>query len=264
MDTLAEKILNERNYFKKLELVYYLKKLTGIYFDNSVILKTELARMFIEDRKLKVDENLVVTACLLCSCKKKKNATNFENILKYAKEGAEFLEQLGFNKRFCKICEEVNRYSNSGIREIESDILEVVDSFGGLVLDRPERKGFPIDEALVLTEYRNFKGFKNNFMDEFKEFVNKNEKIEKNNELLTINDTNGPISSLIKMIKNCEKASIEVNNVINFLGRDRKQVLDEINKYKGKTENIIEKSEEIERKNRAKDFGIGNFNKNSM
>ena len=78
---------------------------------------------------------------------------------------------LGFDKRFCKICEEVNRYSGSTPREPESDILELVDSFGGLVLDRPERKGFPIDEALVLTEYRNLKGYNNIFMDKFKEFI---------------------------------------------------------------------------------------------
>ena len=56
-------------------------------------------------------------------------------------------------------------------REPESDILELVDNFGGLVLDRPERKGFPIDEALVLTEYRNLKGCNNRFMEQFKEFI---------------------------------------------------------------------------------------------
>ena len=56
-------------------------------------------------------------------------------------------------------------------REPESDILELVDNFGGLVLDRPERRGFPIDEALVLTEYRNLKGVNNRFMEQFKEFI---------------------------------------------------------------------------------------------
>ena len=127
--------------------------------------------MFMDDMNLGVDKNLVITACILCGCKKKKDATDIETIRSYAKNGANYLATLGFDKRFCKICEEVNRYSGSSPREPESDILELVDNFGGLVLDRPERKGFPIDEALVLTEYRNLKGVENRFLDKFKEFI---------------------------------------------------------------------------------------------
>lgn len=171
METFADYILNEKDYTKKLEIAYYLQKRTGIFFDNSVILKTELARMFMEDIDLGVDKNLVLTACLLCGCKKKKDATDIDTVKNYALDGAKYLATLGFDKKFCKICEEVNRYSGSNPREPESDILELVDSFGGLVLDRPERKGFPIDEALVLTEYRNLKGYHNRFMQEFKDFI---------------------------------------------------------------------------------------------
>lgn len=171
METFADYILQEQDYIKKLEIAYYLQKRTGIYFDNTVIFKTELARMFMDDMNLGVDKNLVITACILCGCKKKKDATNIETIRGYAKNGANYLATLGFDKRFCKICEEVNRYSGSSPREPESDILELVDNFGGLVLDRPERRGFPIDEALVLTEYRNLKGYDNRFMEKFKEFV---------------------------------------------------------------------------------------------
>ena len=171
MDTFADYILGEQDYVKKLEIAYYLQKRTGIFFDNSVILKTELARMFMEDIDLGVDKNLVITACLLYGCKKKKDATDINTIKNYAQNGAKYLATLGFDKRFCKICEEVNRYSGSTPREPESDILELVDNFGGLVLDRPERRGFPIDEALVLTEYRNLKGCNNRFMEQFKEFV---------------------------------------------------------------------------------------------
>ena len=171
METFADYILGEKNYTKKLEIAYYLQKRTGIFFDNSVILKTELARMFMEDIDLGVDKNLVITACLLCACKKKKDATDIDTIKNYAQNGAKYLATLGFDKRFCKICEEVNRYSGSTPRELESDILELVDNFGGLVLDRPERRGFPIDEALVLTEYRNLKGVTNRFMEQFKEFI---------------------------------------------------------------------------------------------
>ena len=171
METLAANILNEKDYFEKLEILYYLHKKAGIFFDNSVILKTEIARMFMEDIDLRVDKNLVITACLLCGCKKKKDATDIDTIKNYAQDGAEYLATLGFDKRFCKICEEVNRYSGSLPREPESDILELIDSFGGLVLDRPERRGFPIDEALVLTEHRNLKGLSNRFMEQFKEFI---------------------------------------------------------------------------------------------
>lgn len=171
METFADYILQEQDYIKKLEIAYYLQKRTGIYFDNTVIFKTELARMFMDDMNLGVDKNLVITACILCGCKKKKDATDIETIRSYAKNGANYLATLGFDKRFCKICEEVNRYSGSSPREPESDILELVDNFGGLVLDRPERKGFPIDEALVLTEYRNLKGVENRFLDKFKEFI---------------------------------------------------------------------------------------------
>lgn len=85
--------------------------------------------------------------------------------------GAKYLETLGFSNRFCKICSEVNRYQGNEEREKESDILELVDNFGGLVLNRPERKGYPIDEALNLMENRNLKDKNNVFLKKFKEFV---------------------------------------------------------------------------------------------
>ena len=178
MKSFADYILNEQDYFKKLEITYYLQKKTGIFFDNSVLLKTEIARMFMETMDLNVDRNLVITACLLCGCKKKKDATDISTIKNFAQDGAKYLLKLGFDKRFCKICEEVNRYSGSEPREPESDILELVENFGGLVLDRPERRGFPIDEAIVLTEYRNLKGYKNRFMEQFKEFIYREEGIK--------------------------------------------------------------------------------------
>lgn len=171
METFADYILGEKDYIKKMEIVYYLKKRTNIFFDNSVIFKTELARMFIEDMELEVDKNLVITASLLCACKKTTDFKDINKIRSYAKEGAQYLSTLGFSNRFCKICEEVNRYSGSQPREKESDILELVDNFGGMLLHRPERRGFPIDEALVLLEYRNLKGVDNVYLKTFKEFV---------------------------------------------------------------------------------------------
>ena len=70
MDTFADYILNEKDFIKKMEIVYYLQKRANIFFDNSVILKTELARLFIEQMNIDVDKNLVITACLLYACKK--------------------------------------------------------------------------------------------------------------------------------------------------------------------------------------------------
>lgn len=171
METFAEYIMSETDLIKKIEIVYYLKKRANIFFDNSVIFKTELARMFIDDMQLNVDRNLVLTASLLCSCKKPVDAKDLGKIKSFAKEGSEYLETLGFDKKFCKICEEINRYSGSTPREKESDLLEIIDNFGGMLLNRPERKGFPVDEALVLLEYRNMKGKNNVYLDKFKEFV---------------------------------------------------------------------------------------------
>ena len=44
MDTFADYILNEKNLASKMEIVYYLTKKENIYFDKSVIVKTELDR----------------------------------------------------------------------------------------------------------------------------------------------------------------------------------------------------------------------------
>lgn len=171
MKSFAELILQEEDFIKKLELMYYLKKKEKIFFDNSVILKAEITRMFLNDIDLDVDKNMVITAMLVCGCKKKKDATNKKQIETYAIEGAKYLETLGFDKRFCKVCQEVNRYSRSFPREKESDILELIDVFGGLVLDRPERKGYAIDEAILLTEERILKGYNNRYVEKFKEFI---------------------------------------------------------------------------------------------
>ena len=82
------------------------------------------------------------------------------------------------DKRFCKICEQVNRYTGSEPREPEADVLELIDQFGGMLLDRPERIGFKVDEALVLLEYRNLKGKQNRYLEIFKDFVNRMEAIK--------------------------------------------------------------------------------------
>ena len=177
METFADYILSEKDWVKKMEIMHYLKKKTGIFFDNSVIFKTFLAKLFLDNTDLGLDKNIILTACLLCNCKKSEDPQDLSKIKSYAKEGAEYLSALGFSDRFCKICEEVNRYSGSVSREKESDILELVDQFGGMLLDRPERIAFKVDEALVLLEYRNLRDIHNRYLAKFKDFVNEMQEV---------------------------------------------------------------------------------------
>ena len=225
MDTFADYILEERDLASKMEIVYYLAKKNRIFFDKSVIFKTEIARMFLNYSKIEVDKNLVLTASLLCNVKKVDNAQDIEGIHTYAKKGADYLSTIGFNKRFCKICEEVNRYSNSNPRERESDILELVDQFGGMLLDRPERIGFKPDEALVLLEHRNLKDKYNRYMETFIDFVNFMERIN--------------VSELVNMtaLRRLVKIHNETEGVINFI----KEVS---YSYEPKVDKLIEKQKE--------------------
>lgn len=178
METFADYILSEKNWGRKLEILYYLQKKTGIFYDNSVIFKTLLAKLFLDFAKLDdINEDEVITACLLCNCKKSNLPGDLSRVKLYAKEGAEYLSELGFSERFCRICEGVNRYTISENREKESDILELVDQFGGMLLDRPERIAFKVDEALVLLEYRNLKDKPNRYLEQFKDFVNQMEAV---------------------------------------------------------------------------------------
>ena len=229
METFADYILEEKDLASKMEIVYYLAKKTRIFFDKSVIFKTELTRMFLNYSKIEVDKNLVLTASLLCNIKKVDNAQDIESIHTYAKKGAEYLSTIGFNKRFCKICEEVNRYSNSNPRERESDILELVDQFGGMLLDRPERIGFKPDEALVLLEYRNLKDEYNRYLETFMQFVNFMESID--------------MSELVNMsaIKRLVKIHNESKDIVSFI----KEV---VYSYEPKVDKMIEKEMEKESK----------------
>ena len=123
MEDFATYILDEKNLAEKMIIAYYLSKKSGIFFDKSIVLKAEITKLFIEYMKINVDENEVLTAMLLCNCKKVENAQKIGKLETYAQEGAEYLSTLGFSKHFCKMCEEVNRYSQSDPREKESDIL---------------------------------------------------------------------------------------------------------------------------------------------
>ena len=46
METFADYILNEEDIATKMDITYYLAKKTRIFFDKSVVFKTEIARLF--------------------------------------------------------------------------------------------------------------------------------------------------------------------------------------------------------------------------
>lgn len=177
MESFATYMLNEEIPAQKMIIAYYLSKKTGIFFDKSIVLRAEIARLFVDYMKIDVDKNTLITAMLLCNCKKVDDAQKMGKLETFAEEGAKYLGTLGFNKRFCKICEEVNRYSGSTPREKESDILEAVDQFTGLILNRIEREAFTPEEALVILQERNLKFSDNRYLNDFVTFVQDMEKI---------------------------------------------------------------------------------------
>lgn len=194
MENFADYMLNEEDLIAKMEIEYYLAKKENLFFDKSVVFKTELARLFMNYMEIDVDRNLVLTAALLCNCKKVDNPQVLGKLKTYAKEGAEYLRNIGFSEKICTICEQVNRYSGSRPRSKESDILELVDNYGGMLLDRKERIGFKPDEALVLLEHRNLKDKYNRYLENFIIFAEEIEKME-----LGDNVKIGVISKLVKV-----------------------------------------------------------------
>lgn len=239
MEDFATYILDEEDLSQKMLITYYLSKKTGIFFDKSVVLKAEIAKIFMEYMKINVDENLVLTAMLLCNCKKIENAQKIGKLETFAEEGAEYLATLGFNKRFCKMCKEVNRYSGSTPREKESDILEVVDQFTGLILNRVERDAFTTEEALVVLQERNLKYTDNKYIELFIEFI-------KELEDITIKETiDVPI---IKKLIHLHNKEANVKTFIAILANRYSEKIDEaISKnIKKKAKEVLSKASEQE------------------
>ncbi len=172
METFADYILSEEDYTRKIEIAYYLSKKERLFFDKSVAFKTELARLFIDTMKIDIDRNLVLTACLLYACKKTTNLSDLVNIEEYVYDGVEYLECLGFNDYFCNVCKQVNRNTSPAKRTKEGDILELVDNFGEMLLEKDNSKAFSIDDAIILLKHKDFKGESNQYLDKFLKFVN--------------------------------------------------------------------------------------------
>ena len=177
MEDFAMYILSEKDYIQKMIIAYYMAEKTGIFFDKSIVLRAEIARMFMNYTSANVDKNKVITAMLLCNCKKIDNSQKLGKMETYAKEGADYLSSLGFDKEFCDICEGLNRYSGIKKRKKESDILELVDQFTGLILKRAERDAFSPEEALIILKERNLKNVVNRYLEDFIIFVKAMERV---------------------------------------------------------------------------------------
>ena len=96
MQKIARFIYGQKSFMRKVEMVYYLKKLNNLFFDNSVIFKAELARMFIDSMCLDVDKNLVVTSVLVYSLKKVNSPQERSRILTEKQRDKEFLQLFSF------------------------------------------------------------------------------------------------------------------------------------------------------------------------
>ena len=251
MEDFAMYILNEQNYIQKMIIAYYMSKRTGIFFDKSIILRTQIAKMFINYASLDVDMNEVLTAMLLCNWKKIDNSQKIGKMETYAKEGADYLFTLGFDKRFCKICEGVNRYSGIKQRCKESDILEVVDQFSALILKRVERDAFTPKEALVVLKERNLKNIKNRYLEDFIIFVNAMEDVNIRDSVEV------PVLRKLAFLTEREKS---VKSFIAKLGNRYAEEIDRLMKVNIKKQaqellynNIIPEKQETKSKNKVTD-----------
>lgn len=176
--SFANYILAEKSLSEKMRILLYFKRKHEFFFDNTVIFKVEITRLFLEHCRLEgIDINQVLTQCLMYGCKKTAISFDMQRVKTYAKEGAEYLATLGFDDKFCKSCLEVNRYNDSKEREKEGDILELIDNFG-MLLDRDDRRAFTPVEALFILENDNLQAKQNRYLQDFKEFIMEFENIE--------------------------------------------------------------------------------------
>ena len=57
-------------------------------------------------------------------------------------------------------------------------MLELVENFGGLIMHRPERLAYPIDEAMQILEVKNLNNKHNRYLKDFKKFIEIMEDVE--------------------------------------------------------------------------------------
>lgn len=243
MATFAQYILSEPDFIKKVDIVNFLRKKQNIYFNTSVILKAEIARQFIDTMKLDVDRNITLTACLLYDCLKADSAFANSKYNKSREEYNEYFKSLGFSDRFCKICAEHSRKGQDEDvqREKESDILELVDQFGAMLVHRADRLAYSVDEALEILVTKNMVKSDNQYLETFKEFVDIMEDIEvkmlgllsrfqKDMNCVTKNDIPGAVRELYEALERNEQAFAKREAELRMGGN----LLDELKKARAK------------------------------
>lgn len=170
-NTYIAKELLEADFETKIEEMIYLKRVMEkkkneyMFFNKTTVFKATIAMMFADYAELNEKEkNWLVTACLVCNCKKRDSARTPDELKKDIENTRIFLKSLGFSDIFCYDCEQLNRYSETDPRTDMGDMLEVIEQLGGLMLDRPERKGFSPEDAILIMRDRNLKGLKNRYL----------------------------------------------------------------------------------------------------
>jgi len=218
MATFSEYVLGEPNFIRKVEIVHFMqKKQPTIFFNNSVILKAEIAREFVDIMRLDVDKNSLVTACLVYSFLKVDSPEEPNRAKEEAETDREFFKTLGFSDDFCQLCSEYNRALEFKTeRKKESDILEIVDQFGAMLVNRQDRLAYNVEEALFMLE-QNLRKTKNKYLNLFRQFVLVMEdlkvgpiglltKYQKEMNCLARNDISGAIRELYNNQERIEKA----------------------------------------------------------
>ena len=180
MNKVARYIYNQKNFVRKIEMVYYIKKINDLFFDTSVIFKAELARMFMDSMCLDVDDNLVITASLVYSLKKENSFLERERIKTEKSNYKAYLANLGFDEDFCKKAMEYNRVNEDEnyVRSKEGDVLELVELFGGMLLHREDRLGFAPKEAVEILKTKRFSKVNNRYFKDLELFVSVMESVQ--------------------------------------------------------------------------------------
>ncbi|MGN1298540.1 MAG: hypothetical protein ACI4UE_00940 [Candidatus Scatovivens sp.] len=178
MERLNQYFLNEKDFTKKIEKVYYFAKKKNLFFDKSTIMKAELTRMFVNMMNLDVDENEVITASLIYSLKRVDSPLEIQRLKEEIYNDRKFIRQLGFSLKFSKYCTQYSRIIEDEKRENESDILELIDQFGGMILHRENRLAYSVKDALDLIENKNLLNKENRYLEEFLFFADAMENIK--------------------------------------------------------------------------------------
>ena len=178
MQQLNSYFLDEKDFAKKVEKVYFFAKKKNLFFDKSTIMKAELMRMFINMLNINVDENEMITASLIYSLNKIDGPKEISRIREEIYKDRDFIKQLGFSDRFSKYCTSYSRIIQDENREKESDILELIDQFGGLLSHRENRLAYKVEDAIDILANKNLSNKENKFLEDFIFFVDVMENIK--------------------------------------------------------------------------------------